>query len=332
MRSKKARITAFFAAATVITLLFALGIFLGSVRLGFFECVRGLFLGEGKSGVIVRSLRLPRTVAALLCGAALATSGSLLQGALNNDLAAPNVIGVNSGAGAFVMLSLCFFSANAALESSLAFVGALFAAFLSLGASTAVNRELSRSSVVLAGVAVSAVFSAVISYLSLRFPDAVSSYAAFSVGGFSGIYLSDLTLPSLIIAVGLMTSVCLTPRLNLLALGDDLAASFGVRVGTLRAVSVVIAAALASASVSFAGLIGFVGLIAPHVSERLVGSDKRLSLPMSALVGAALCLLADILSRVLFAPSEIATGVLLNVVGASFFLGLLIMGGRRENR
>lgn len=308
------------------------GVSFGSVKLSLKEVLNGLFDGAGTAGIIVRRLRLPRVLAAILSGAALAASGSLLQSATGNDLTSPGTIGINSGAGAAVMLSLCFMKGTYIYESLFAFLGALAAAFITLGLARSCRGGASRAAVVLAGVAVGSVFSAVISFLSLRFPDALPSYTAFSVGGYAGVYLDELALPSAVISAALLFSLALTPRLNLLVLGDELATSLGVRANALRLISIVTAAALASASVSFAGLIGFVGLIAPHIASRLVGFDERVRLPLSMIIGASLTVLSDLLGRTLFTPTELPSGIILNLIGAPFFLSLLIFGRRGEGK
>ncbi|MBR2466156.1 MAG: iron ABC transporter permease [Clostridia bacterium] len=315
-------------AAVVTFFALVLGVGFGSVKLTFGECIRGLFFGTGTEGIIIRSLRLPRVLGALLSGAALGGAGLLLQSAVANPLAAPNTIGINAGAGAAVMLSLVFIKNSFVFQSVFAFLGALAAALVTLFIASRFG-GMSRGTVVLAGVAVGAVFNAVISYLSVRFPDVLSSYASFSVGGFSGILWKDITAPSAVILFMLALGMLLAPLMNLLDLGDELAASFGVKTRALRFLLVVISAALASASVSYAGLIGFVGLIAPHVSARLIGSDKRFLYPMTLLFGSSLTVLSDLLARVLFAPSELPSGILLNAVGAPFFLALLIFGRRK---
>ncbi len=315
-------------AALITFFALVLGVGFGSVKLTFGECIRGLFFGTGTEGIIIRSLRLPRVIGALLSGAALGGAGLLLQSAVANPLAAPNTIGINAGAGAAVMLSLVFIKNSFVYQGAFAFLGALIAAFITLFIASRFG-GISKGTVVLAGVAVGAVFGAVISYLSVRFPDVLSSYASFSVGGFSGILWQDITAPSVVIPFMLSLGMLLTPLMNLLDLGDELAASFGVKTRALRFVLIVISAALASASVSYAGLIGFVGLISPHVSSRLIGTDKRFLYPMTLLFGASLTVLSDFLARVLFAPSELPSGILLNAVGAPFFLVLLVFGRRK---
>ncbi len=303
-----------------------LGVMLGSAKIPFLDTFLALFGVDNGRGslLIVRSLRLPRVIGGIFAGAALAVAGLLLQSATGNDLAAPNVVGINSGAGLFVMITLCFFPSLSSLLPIAAFVGAAIAALFVLGLARGVGRRSSRTAVVLAGVAVGALFGAGISFLSLLFPDALASYTAFSVGGLSGVYFEDIALPVLIISLFLVVAFLLTPRLNLLLLGDDMAASMGVRATRLRSVTVLVAAVLASSAVSYVGLIGFVGLIVPHTARRLVGADNRILLPLSAILGGTLVTLADILSRVLFAPTELPCGIIISALGAPFFLFILL--------
>ena len=310
----------------LLTVVAVLGLFLGSADISFIDVIRAVFgIDNGDNSVIIlRSLRLPRVIGGIFAGAALATAGLLLQSATDNDLVAPNVVGINSGAGLSVMLVLCLFPTLSTLLPLAAFVGAAIAALLVVGLARGAGHSGSPASVVLAGVAVGALFGAGISFLSLLYPDALASYASFSVGGLSGVYFEDITLPMLIIAVFLVVGFAMTPRLNLLALGDDMAASMGVRVAVLRTLSVLVAAALAASAVSYVGLIGFVGLMIPHIARRLIGSDNRVLYPLSAILGAALVTLADILGRVLFAPTELPCGILISALGAPFFLFLLI--------
>jgi len=314
----------------LLFLLFVLGLALGSAEFSFVDSILALFGIERADNavLIVRSLRLPRVLGGIFAGAALAVSGLLLQCATGNDLAAPNIIGVNSGAGLFVMLVLCLLPSLSAFIPIAAFIGASLSALLVLGLSHRSRSPMSKTTVVLSGVATGALMSAGISFLSLLYPDALASYTSFSVGGLSGVFFEDITVPVLIISVFLVFGLFLTPHLNLLALGDDMAASMGVKVVAVRTAAVLTAAILASSAVSYVGLVGFVGLIVPHISRRLLGSDNRYILPLSAVLGASLMTLSDILSRVMFAPSELPCGILISAVGAPFFL-VLLCGGRR---
>ena len=256
---------------SIILLLFAamLGIALGSAKISLADAILALFgVDNGENSLlIVTSLRLPRTLGGVFAGAALAVSGLLLQTSTANDLTAPSIVGINSGAGFFVMLLLCFFPTLSDIMPAASFLGAVAAALLVIG----LSRQRSRTVLVLAGVAVGALFGSGISFLSLLYPDVLASYTAFSVGGLSGVYFEDISIPVLIILLFLVIAFTLTPRLNLLALGDDMAASMGVKVTRLRTTAVIVSAVLASAAVSYIGLVGFVGLIIPHLCRRLVG-------------------------------------------------------------
>ena len=273
--------------------------------------------------VILLQLRLPRVLGAALAGACFAGAGQLLQTAAGNDLAAPNVIGVNAGAGLGVMVILALAPGLWYLLPLVSGIGAVAAAMIAAGLSA--GRK--KSAVVLSGVAVSAVCSAGVSFLSLRFPDAVASYTAFSVGGFSGVRLTELLFPAVTTLLAFAGAFFLAPKLSLFCLGDSGAASLGVRVGRVRTLTLLAASFLCAAAVSFAGLIGFVGLIVPHIVRRLgyAGEGRRLYRCIPA--GAVLTVLADLGGRCLFAPTEMPAGILTAVLGAPFFLYLLLRKG-----
>lgn len=301
-----------------------LGLVLGSAQLELSEVLKVLIgRGERTAELILFSLRLPRVGGAILAGAGLAVAGLLLQGVTDNDLCAPNIIGVNSGAGLAVMVVLCLFPMAFRLLPLAAFAGAFGTTLIVLGVAYSAGGHSSKTTVVLAGVAVGTLLSAGISFLSQLYPDVLSSYTAFSVGGFSGVYAEDLPAPAAIILIGILAAWCLAPRLNLLCLGDEIARSLGVRVRMLRLVTLMLASALCAAVVTFAGLLGFVGLIVPHMARRLLGHDLRLLIPAGALLGAVLVVLSDLAGRTLFSPAELPAGILLAVLGAPFFLFLL---------
>ncbi len=196
------------------------GLALGSARFPLDEVI-AVFTGGGDPTVrlIVLQLRLPRVAGAVLAGVGLAVSGLLLQSATGNDLCSPNIIGVNSGAGFAVMVLLCLFPMAFAVLPLAAFAGALFTTFLVLGISVSAGGHQSKSTVLLAGVAVSSLLSAGISFLSQLVPDALASYSAFSIGGFSGVQGADLVFPAIMIGVGTGLAWGLAPQLNLLCLG-----------------------------------------------------------------------------------------------------------------
>lgn len=300
------------------------GLALGSAQLSAAQVWAALTdRGEETARLIVWSLRLPRVAGAALAGAGLAGAGVLLQSATGNHLCSPSTLGVNAGAGLAVMAVLCLAPAAHGLLPLAAFAGALATTLTVLGVSFSVGGHSSRTTVVLAGVAVSALLNAGISFFSQLYPDALGSYAAFSAGGFSGVQASDLPVPAAAAAAGLALAWALAGRLNLLALGDEVARSLGVRVQALRLGTLALASALCAAVVTYAGLLGFVGLVVPHAARRLAGGDLRRLLPAACLLGAVLVVTADLAARTLFTPAELPAGILLAALGAPFFLALL---------
>lgn len=300
------------------------GLGFGSAGLGFDELFGGLLqrVGYEQETTIIYAVRLPRVLAGLIAGVGLSVSGILLQTVTNNALASPNIIGVNAGAGFAVILFLFFFPMSYTMLPFAAFFGAFLTTLLILAVSHRMNS--SKTTVILAGIAFTAILNAGISFISLLDPDVFTSYRYFSVGGFSGVGLTETGVPAVMILVCLILSMLISRRVNLLCLGDSMAASLGVRVNRLRIFCLILASASAAAVVSIAGLLGFVGLIVPHIARRLVGSDVRWLLPVSALTGAALVVLSDMLGRVLFAPTELPVGIILSLLGAPFFFFLLM--------
>lgn len=266
-------------------------------------------------------IRLPRTVAALLAGAALAAAGVLIQAVLNNTMASPNVIGVNAGAAFFALLASTLFPGTVALAPA-AFAGALCTTLFIYGLAT--RAGLSRSTLILAGVAVSSILNAGVDTLSLLFSDAAIGSTAFMLGGFSGITLNRVGSASWYLFVGFLLALFLSAELNILQLGEESALSLGLSVKRTRFLAILAAALLAGASVSFAGLLGFVGLLVPHMARRLIGPDNRWLIPAAALLGASFVLLCDVLARILFAPYEIPVGIVMSLLGGPFFLYLLL--------
>lgn len=297
----------------------------GSAKLSLGEVVEGLFRvsGGGTVASIIHAVRLPRCLAALLAGVGLATSGALLQSATGNPLAGPNIIGVNAGAGFSMVLIGCLFPLSYRLMPLAAAVGAFgCTALIALLAAKAGGE---RVTIVLAGVAISTLFSAGISMIRMIFPDISIDYAYFSIGGVSGVSLKQLAVPSMIIFSCVIAAFCVAQRLDLLLLGDDAAAGLGVRTKALRTFALLLSGASAAAAVSFAGLLGFVGLMSPHIARRLLGSERiRLVLPVSVMIGGALTVTSDLVGRVAFAPSEVPAGVFLAILGVPFFLTLLV--------
>lgn len=314
----------FFAALCILTLAAAvLSLWIGSVALSpgqVLDVLTGRKADLTASRIILYS-RLPRTLAAMLAGAALAVSGVIIQTVLSNPLASPGVIGVNSGAG-FAVAFVCAVSPTAQQYTPLvAFCGALTGVLLVTTLSW--RTGASRMTVVLAGVAISALFSAGIDAVVTLVPDAVSGITDFRIGGFTGVTMTQLAPAAVLILVSLGIALSLSQQMDILALGSDTAQSLGLSVQLVRFILLVLAAALAGAAVSFCGLISFVGLIIPHTMRHLSGENSLPLLLSSALGGAFFVTVCDLLARILFSPFELPVGIILAFAGAPFFLWLL---------
>lgn len=270
---------------------------------------------------IIYTLRMPRVICAALAGANLALSGCILQGILRNPLADPGIIGISAGAGLAAMALMMLAPSLTALVPLAAFAGALGAAavvFL-----LAWERGVNPLRLVLAGVAVAAFFGGGMTALSVFFSDKVQGTVSWLAGGFAGASWQSVRMIVPYSVIGIIGTLCLYRRLNALQLGDDVARTLGVHVDRTRTMLIALAALLAASAVSVAGLLGFVGLIVPHVMRLVVGSDFEPLLPCSALFGAILVASADIAARTLFSPMEVPVGIFMSFIGAPFFLYLL---------
>jgi len=278
---------------------------------------------------ILVHVRLPRTIAAVIAGSALSGAGLILQSVLRNPLASPSIIGVNSGAGLGALLVAAFLPGMAALTSAAAFLGAVlsvFAVYL-----LARLTDASRMTIVLSGVAVNSLLGACMDAIVTLVPDAALGRSAFSIGGFANVTLVQLRFALPFWLIGTIVPLLLARELDIMTLGDETAHSIGLNPERCRLIFLVCAALLAGAAVSFAGLLGFVGLIVPHITDRLLGDNRRLRMPITLLSGSILCLVCDIAARILFAPYELPVGILLAFLGAPFFMYLLIKR-KRSNR
>lgn len=325
MIDEKLRNRIFFAAFAALVLAAAyLGLRYGSAGLSAAQVLGGLLRAEeyAAEARIIHIVRLPHTAACLLAGAALAVSGVLLQASTNNPLAGPNIIGVNAGAGFAVVLVMSTAPLAWRITPLAAFAGAFLCTLIIVF--TANRAGGSRVTIVLAGVAVSALLNAGISLIKLVEPDLSVAYNYFAVGGVSGVTFRALALPAVMIAVCFAAAMLAAKRLDLMCLDDAMLRTLGVRARVLRTFALVLASALAAAAVSFAGLLGFVGLMVPHMARRTVGSSMRKLLPAAAMLGGAMVCFADLAGRVLFAPSEVPAGIITAFVGAPFFFVLLL--------
>ena len=320
------------ALCALLLLLALASVCLGSVRVPLRDVLSALWGGEvpPRSYNIIRHVRLPRVLAALLVGAALSVSGAVLQAVLMNPLAGPNIIGVNAGSGFFVLGAAVLLPGRWDIIPLAAFAGALLACGIIYG--LAVTTGASRITIVLAGVAVSGFFGAGSDAITTLVPDAWTGASTFLVGGFAGVTMENVRFALWYIAAGLALALLLSHDMNILALGEETAQSLGLSVKLCRLLFILTAAVLAGGAVSIGGLLGFAGLIVPHAARFLAGEDNRVLIPASAVLGASFVVGCDLLSRLLFAPYELPVGILLNFLGGPFFLWLLLRERRHRTR
>ncbi len=303
---------------------------LGAAALTPMELVEAVLSGpETTAGRIFWFARLPRTAACVLAGAALSVAGCVIQNVLANPLASPNIIGVNAGAGLAVTLCCALGAVYGWIVAGAAFGGAFVAVVLVSLAASMVGA--SRTTVILAGVAVNAFLGAISDAVTNLVPDAAVLSSDFRVGGFGGVVPQRLLPAAALIAAALGAGFALHNELEILSLGEDTAKSLGMNARRMRTVFLALAALLCGAAVSFAGLLGFVGLIVPHGVRRFAGNECARLLPLCALWGGAFVTVCDVLSRLLFRPQELPVGILLSALGGPFFLYLLSKRGGRSD-
>ena len=279
--------------------------------------------GEGTDGMVVVDLRGPRTVIGLVAGAALGLAGALMQGVTRNPLADPGILGVNAGASLLVIVAIAVFGVSSASGYVwFAFIGAALATVLVylVGSGRGGATPLSLT---LAGAAVTAMLTAVITLVLLTDLDTLSQFRFWQVGSLTGRDLATVATVAPFIAVGAVLALVLGPRLNVLALGDDLATGLGQSVTVTRIAAAIAVVLLCGGATAIAGPIAFVGLVVPHIARRMVGPDYRWILGYSLLLGPILLLVADIVGRIVVRPAELEAGMLVAAIGAPVLVALV---------
>lgn len=324
--------------ATVL-LLGLVCLFTGSSDMSFSDGLNALF-GEGKSAHIriIRNIRIPRVLAAIIAGAGLSISGLIMQTDLGNPMASPATLGVSNAAVFGANLSIIafaggFLSAGSRTEnyltgvnpystSLIAFLFSTLSILLILGLCRL--KSFSPGVVVLSGIAIGSVWTAATTLLQFYATDTGLSAAVIWNFGDLGraTYKTDIIMAS-VVGAGLILFIVLSWRFNALLSGDSSAKSIGVNVSGLRFISMLMASLITAVCVSFLGIIGFVGIICPHVSKKLLGKDHRVSIPASALLGSILLLIADTISRSMGNGSAIPVGAITSMLGAPFFLAVI---------
>ncbi|WP_243190021.1 MULTISPECIES: FecCD family ABC transporter permease [Clostridium] len=273
---------------------------------------------------VIWNVRIPRTIVAALVGINLAVSGAILQGVMRNPLADPQIIGISSGAGLAGIIILILFPQHIQFVPIVAFIGAM-AASISIYI-IAWKDGIKPNRIILSGVAVSAFLGAGITGLMVFYADRVHGALMFMAGGLSARSWPQVKMILPYTVLGLILAFLMREKLNILILGDDVARGLGLNVESTRLIATVIAALLAASAVSVVGLLGFVGLIVPHIVRLIVGTDYKYLIPGSVFLGSAVLMYSDTIARTIFSPIEIPVGVIMAAIGAPFFLYLL----RRE--
>lgn len=322
--SLKGRALIFPVLVLVLVICFFASLFCGSTTVDVFTAFKDMLKGETESAdfKILFYLRLPRALGAVFAGAGLALSGAIIQAVLGNPMASPGTIGVNAGAGFAAIIFIAIFPAALPFLPIAAFLGALVATLLIYF--IAAKTDCEKLSLILVGIAVGSILTAAISLIKNFFPDAVYDATVFSVGTLSGLDISSLFPAGYIIIAGFITAFVLHRGLDILNLGEVTAKSLGIRVKSMQFLLLITASILAGSAVSFSGLLGFIGLIVPHIGRRVIGGEHKKLIPFCALFGPIILLVSDLISRIIFAPYEIPVGILLSFIGCPFFIFLII--------
>ncbi len=312
-----------------------LSLLAGSVRFSLKETVAA-FSRAGNSSptsrIIILDLRLSRSVLAAVVGAALAISGAAFQGLFRNPLADPFVIGASSGAALGASLAIAFnisvFFGSLSTVPVAAFVGSLLSVFVVFGISSVGSRRPPTVTLLLAGTALSALLSSLVSFIMAVRDDELHQIFFWLLGGFGGTNWKHLTIILPYVLPGAAALLLLARPLDVLGFGEESAQTLGINISRMRMLTVMAASLTTAAAVAVSGIIGFVGLLAPHAARLMFGPSHRTMMPAAALVGAVILTGADILARIVLAPVELPVGVLTSMLGAPFFLYLL----RRRHR
>ena len=325
--------------AIAVVLLFFVSLFVGSSSMKFKDAFYALF-GQGQNNyiIIMQKIRLPRVIAALFVGAGLAISGLIMQTTLSNEMASPSTLGVSNAAtfganvsiigfaGGFLTtgnnLTNYFTTSNVYATSLVAFIFAFASILLILGLSKL--RAMNKSTVVLAGIAMGTMWTALTSLMQFYATDvSLSAAVIWSFGDLSrATYNIDLIIAIVVVLSSVMFGI-FSNKYNAVLSGDDMAKSVGIRLESFRFISLLVASLITAICIANLGIIGFVGIVCPHIAKRIFGHDHKLTIPGSILIGAILLLLSDTLARTIGNGTAIPVGIITSLVGAPFFIYII---------
>ncbi|HCQ5430847.1 TPA: iron ABC transporter permease [Clostridioides difficile] len=318
----------------LIFITFLLSLNMGSFSIEPMNVIKTfLWQGQRNHEIAIFKLRLPRIVIALLVGSALSTAGVILQGVTKNDLADSGILGINSGAALFVVVYIYLMNGNVYEGMSnltvftmpiVALIGALFGAFLIY--SLAWKGGINSSRLLLIGIGVNIAFTSILTIFQLKFTtqefNRVMAWTSGSIWGTSWKYVIAV-LPFIVIFMGI--TIYKSKYIDVLNLGDEVSISLGVDVEKQRRRLIIYAVILSGVSTAVAGSISFLGLIAPHIGRKIIGPKHKRLIPVSALIGTLLLLIADTISRNLLAPIEIPVGIVVSIIGVPYFIYLMLV-------
>lgn len=333
MRLRNNKLFKVYLVAIILLLIsIVLGVGVGASKVNIITAIKSLAKNDldNTEVRILLFVRLPRVISSLICGMALAVSGAVIQGVLANKLASPSIIGVNAGAGLAVTICSAFGIMGGMALSLFSFLGAFIAVMIvTIGAK---RWGASRGTVILMGVALNALLGA-ISDVVITFNPEVSIFTNdFKIGDFSHTTYSKIIPAVILISLSFIALLTLSNELEVLMLGDENAKGLGVNTSLMRAVFLLICALLAGSAVSIVGLLSFVGLLVPHAVRKFSGTKTLHLIIMCALFGAGFVTLCDTLARVVFLPYELPVGIILALIGAPFFIFILVKGkGGKRN-
>lgn len=314
-------------AVALLAILTLLSIGIGSVQFSMKETIDAVLgYGNDVSNTILWDIRIPRVLMALFIGANLAASGALMQAVVLNPLADPGLTGVSSGAAVTVLFILLVIPGYYSMVPLAAIVGGSIAALMVYGLAWKKHFGLTPVRIILSGVAVNAVFGGMIGLLSILYSDRLPAALQWLNGSLSSTSMADVLVILPYSLIGWAAALLCIRHANILRLGEQVAHNLGLNLTQIRILLSFIAVYLAAISVSTVGLVGFVGLLVPHIARILIGSDYRYRLPLSLVLGSMVLLIADTIGRTIFSPIEIPAGIVMAMVGGPYFLYLMRKG------
>jgi iron complex transport system permease protein len=309
--------------SSVILLISAfLSIRFGAVQYSL-ETIMDILLGQGTDiqNTIMFSLRIPRTVVLICTGATLGISGTIIKIIMKNPLADPGLLGVQTGAASVAIIIMLILPTFVFLLPLGAFFGGIIAYLLVMV--LAYKKTLDPIKMILAGVAVNALFGAFIAAMTVFYSDSIQGVLIWMNGSFADVSVLDMQFVFMYSVIGIILAFSVTKYANIMRLNDQMIHQLGIKVSVVRFILASVSVLLATISVAFVGIISFIALITPHIAKLLVGSNYKYWMPVSMLLGSVVLVLSDVIQRMIFNPLEIPVGIVTAFIGAPFFLYLL---------